>query len=725
MRSSASAVLADLRWRKLARSPSLALLVDLDGTLIEFAPTLEEAVLPADVAALLRRLADTGVRVVIVSGRPSYSIDALRATVPNACWVAEHGSWRWDGESCARPPFPSAELESLVARLQTILATTAGVRVERKARSFCVHWRRVDAAARDELVTAVEATCDEWLEEHPTFERLTGVEMVEIRHRAVHKGSAVQWIRDVSPGSPIIAMGDDVTDEDMFAELSEEDAAVSVGTARLTADAHADDVRSAIAFLQWIFEIRMGFDVPLPLASASKPTPEQRRFRLLVISNRTPAQTHGRTREVGGLVSALEPALREEDGVWLGWSGHERDHDDRVVIDATERLVRARFDLSPVVREQFYAGFCNRVLWPLFHGVAARVRYQEGDWAAYVAANERFARHALDLAQRHATIWVHDYHLLLAGRSLRRLGHRGPVGLFLHVPFPVLDTLATSPFASQLVSGMLDLDLVGFQTSRDADNFRAAASAFCPDRRVPDVGVFPATIDTEPFRHEEPEVREVAGLRAALGDRRLILGVDRLDYSKGIPQRLEAYERFLDRYPEWRRQVVFLQVSVPSRAEIPDYAELREHVERLVGRINGRFGDTDWVPVRYLYRSYDHHVLAQLYRLADVALVTPLRDGMNLVAKEFVTARRPEDPGVLILSKFAGAAETLTSAVLTNPLHADGVAADLELALRMPLDERIRRHRELLASLEREGDARAWAHRFLETLTNLRPHSLD
>ena len=426
-------------------------------------------------------------------------------------------------------------------------------------------------------------------------------------------------------------------------------------------------------------------------------------------------------REVGGLVSALEPALRDEHGIWLGWSGQEHD-DAHVTIDATEQPARARFDLPQAMREQFYAGFCNRVLWPLFHGFPARVHAADGDWEAYVAANARYARHATELARPDATIWVHDYHLLLAARALRALGHRGRIGLFLHIPFPARDVLDTIPQARELVDAMLDFDLLGFQTQQDATSFLAASGDRIRRRSV-EVGVFPATIDPQPFRVHSEEVREVAGLRTALGDRRLILGVDRLDYSKGVPERLEAYERMLERFPEWRRRVSVLQISVPSRTEIPDYARLRQRVEGLVGRINGAFGDADWVPVRYVYRSYDHHVLAQLYRLADVALVTPLRDGMNLVAKEYVAARDPAHPGVLVLSQYAGAAETLTSAVLTNPFDRDAMAADFDHALRMPLAERLQRHRMLLGALEHEGDAKVWAHRFLDRLAPRRRHT--
>ena len=711
------------RWRTLARAPKLALLVDLDGTLIEFKPTLEQATLDRETAQLLSRLVATGVQVVVVSGRPHESIDRMRALVPGAWWAAEHGSWRWDPELSASPAGGAPELDTLEAKLAE-LAATPGTRTERKSLSLCFHWRSVAAEERADLITAVETACDEWLEERPSFERLAGVDMLEVRQQSVHKGTAVSWVRDRIRGVRVIAMGDDLTDEDMFAELDDGDASIGVGPRIMQTDARAADVRAARSFLHWLAESRHGADLPLPIMPARE-APQRKRYRLLVMSNRTPAMTYGRGREVGGLVSALEPALRDEHGIWLGWSGQERGNHGRVVIDTNERPARARFDLPPAVREQFYAGFCNRVLWPLFHGFPARVCCNPGDWEAYVQANDRYARHALELAQRDATIWVHDYHLLLVARALRTMGHRGRIGMFLHTPFPGRDVLDTLPWTGEIVDAMLDFDLLGFQTQPSAVAFLAAASTVRRGPRSAEVGVFPATIDPQPFRKQTEEVREVAGLRKVLRNSRLILGVDRLDYSKGIPERLEAYERMLEASPQWRKQVTFLQVSVPSRAEIPDYAELRERVEGTVGRINGRFGETDWVPVRYLYRSYDHDVLAQLYRLADVALVTPLRDGMNLVAKEFVAAQDPAKPGVLVLSQYAGAAETLPSALITNPFHPEGLAADLDRALQMPLTERLERHRTMLGALEREGDAKMWAQRFLDRLAPHRLHSIN
>jgi trehalose 6-phosphate synthase len=692
------------RWRALASTSPLALLVDLDGTLIPFANTPEEAHLDRDTIATLNRLVELYVHVVIVSGRSSELIDRMRPLVPGAWWVAEHGSWRWAPALTAMPATHAPELDALMSRLEGVLRTP-GTRVERKSLSLCVHWRLVAEEVRAETITTIETICDEWLEEHPRFERLAGVEILEIRERGVSKGQVVSWVRDRIRGVRIIAMGDDVTDEDMFAELDDDDASISVGPRIAEADAHAKGVSDACAFLHWLAEARTGHELPLPIVPATT-SPVRKRYRLLVMSNRAPA-----------FVSALEPALRDERGVWLGWSGQERSHVPKVLVDTSSEPARARFDLPKAVREQFYDGFCNRVLWPLMHGFPNRVRYTDGDFEAYVRANERYARHAIELSQRDATIWVHDYHLLLAARALRALGHEGRIGLFLHVPFPSREVWQTSPWGDELVDAMLDFDLIGFQTQQYATSFLSCAHGAKSDRkRTVEVGVFPATIDPHKFRQIDPESREVAGLRDSLLGKRLILGVDRLDYAKGIPERLDAYERMLERYPHWQRRVSFLQISVPTRAEIPDYAELRERVEGMVGRINGKFGDTDWVPVRYLYRSYDHSVLAQLYRLADVALVTPLRDGMNLVAKEFIAAQDPETPGVLVLSQYTGAAETLTAALLTNPFHPEGLAADIEHALAMPPAERKHRHRMLLGSLEREGDARLWSQRFLARL---------
>jgi alpha,alpha-trehalose-phosphate synthase [UDP-forming] len=376
--------------------------------------------------------------------------------------------------------------------------------------------------------------------------------------------------------------------------------------------------------------------------------------------------------------------------------------------------------------------FCNRSLWPLMHGFPGRVRYADDEWAAYVEANLAFGERAAELVDPDGIVWVHDYHLLLAASALRRRGHRGPIGLFVHVPFPAPDVFETLPWAHQVLQSLTAFDVIGFHTAHWAMNFLASARTIGAlvvrqdvlhhRRGTTRVGVFPLGVDHERFRYDRlvAASADVDMLRAGLEDRKLLLGVDRLDYSKGIPERLEGFERLLELHPRWRGRVTFVQISVPSSEDVPEYAELRARVEQIAGRINGRFGEPDWMPVRYLYRSYEHDVLAQIYRAADVAVVTPLRDGMNLVAKEFVAAQDPARPGVLVLSRFAGAADELKAAVLTNPYHRDGLAEDLDRALSMPDDERRARHGLLRASVLASTPA-DWANEFLDTLEAQRP----
>jgi trehalose-6-phosphate synthase len=345
--------------------------------------------------------------------------------------------------------------------------------------------------------------------------------------------------------------------------------------------------------------------------------------------------------------------------------------------------------------------------------------------------NQEFASVASELVGKSTPIWVHDYHLLLCARELRKLGHTGPIGMFLHVPFPGCDVFSMLPWVEELLDAMLDFDLIGFHTDGYAANFSACCGAtldaetgrdavFHRGRRTR-LGSFPIGIIPESFSEpSDPQVQqEIDALMSSFAGRQIVLGVDRLDYTKGIPERLEAFGRMLETYPEWRGKVTLLQVSVPSRADVPQYAAQRALIESAVGRINGRFGEAGWVPIHYLYRSYGQAQLTTLYRAARVGFVTPLRDGMNLVAKEYVAAQDGVDPGVLVLSKFAGAAVELRDAVLTNPYHADGMARALDTALRMPLDERKSRHQKLLVSVQ-QRTAETWAEDFLNVLVQTR-----
>jgi trehalose-6-phosphate synthase len=341
--------------------------------------------------------------------------------------------------------------------------------------------------------------------------------------------------------------------------------------------------------------------------------------------------------------------------------------------------------------------------------------------------NEAFAAAAARLVDPDVAVWVHDFHMLLLAGALRRRGHRGPIGLFLHVPFPGPDILSILPWADRMLDELLEFDLIGLHTRGDVDNLRRCVGALSPARVGDDViehrgrrirvDAFPIGIVPEGFR-EPPEpgmAEEIAALLSAIRPSRLVLGVDRLDYTKGIPERLGAFGRLFSLFPSWRGKVSLVQVSVPSRADLPDYAEQRALVEAAVGRINGELGEASWVPVRYLYRSYPRNELSQLYRAADVGYVTPLRDGMNLVAKEYVAAQDPESPGALLLSRFAGAAVELTDAILTNPWHEEGMARDLDRALRMTLEERREQHAKLLPAVLRTTSV-SWAEDFLRAL---------
>jgi trehalose 6-phosphate synthase len=562
------------------------------------------------------------------------------------------------------------------------------------------------------------------------------------------KASAIEWLRQrAGARARFIAFGDDITDEDMFKGLAPDGESVLVGPDYRRATGarwNLDGPESVNAFLRWLLAVRRGdsehpvFSVPRRIV---KPAVGRlaSRHRLLVISNRLPElrssadSFDARKRNVGGLVSALEPALRERQGIWLGWSGTTipGGEEPHVSHDDTNEPNLAWVDLPEDLRRLYYNGLCNRALWPLLHSFLEHVRLSEQAFGAYRRANDEFAKAAVELVGPNDMVWVHDYHLMLLGARLRERGHKGPIGLFVHAPFPAPDVFFVFPWAEELLGAMLSFDLVGFHTNGYVQNFNHCVSVL-PGTRVGDdaieyrgrrthVGAFPIGIIPEKFQeppHAEAE-QEVANLMRAIAPSRLVLGVDRLDYTKGIPERLTAFARLLELHPEWRRKVSLVQISVPSRNDVPDYAEQRERVERVVGRTNGEFGDADWVPIRYLYRSFGRSQLSLLYRNAAIGYVTPMRDGMNLVAKEFVASQNPDDPGVLLLSRFAGAAVELSDAVLTNPWYVDGLAHDLDRALHIGIDERRARHKNLLAAVSRTT-ALTWAEDFLAALSATR-----
>jgi trehalose 6-phosphate synthase len=452
--------------------------------------------------------------------------------------------------------------------------------------------------------------------------------------------------------------------------------------------------------------------------------------RLIVVSNRVSAPESKAKSQAGGLAVALCAALREYSGFWFGWSGGsvetftgELDH--RVIDDVPVVTI----DLEESDVQEYYNGYANGALWPLFHYRIDLTAYDRSFGEGYERVNRRFAETLAPLIQPDDLIWVHDYHLIPLGRELRRLGVANPIGFFLHIPWPASQLLTTLPRHRQLVEAMFDYDLVGFQTDEWLWAFESyvlgeADGAWAADGRLEAFGarlkarVFPIGLDFETF--QELAVSPVANraydrMAANSVFRQLILGVDRLDYSKGLEERLLGFERFLGDNPGLRREVLYLQIAPTSRGEVEAYQDLRARVDALAGRINGAWADVDWTPIRYVHRNFRRDELAGIYRAARVCFVTPMRDGMNLVAKEFVAAQNPDDPGVLVLSRFAGAARQMTDAVIVNPYSREEVSEGLKTALTMGRVERVRRWERLFNGV-RTNDVKVWRDSFVEAL---------
>jgi len=447
--------------------------------------------------------------------------------------------------------------------------------------------------------------------------------------------------------------------------------------------------------------------------------------RLVVVSNRV-AKLRKNT-QTGGLAVALVDAMRERGGLWFGWSGDIAEA-GAPRHDVEGNLETLSIPLSRQDYDGYYLGYGNNVLWPLFHYRLDLVRYSDASFAAYRRVNEAFARALLPQLRPGDRIWVHDYHLIPLAWELRRLGCTAPIGFFLHIPFPPADIFASAPDSAWLTEALLHYDVIGLQTQGYLENLlgyfrRLGGDASVPGRieidgRSVAVGAFPIGIDVAAFqelaRSKAKDVSDDHARRRLLG-RKQIVGVDRLDYSKGLPERLRAFGHLLERNEDFHQKVTLMQIAPRTREGLAAYAEIRAEVESLAGSINGRFSDLAWQPVRFIERSVSRRKLAVLFRTSEVGLVTPLRDGMNLVAKEYVAAQDPEDPGVLVLSQFAGAAEELGDALIVNPLDTEATAQALQHALEMSLAERQRRHEILLASIERL-DCHAWLRAFLERL---------
>jgi trehalose 6-phosphate synthase len=452
--------------------------------------------------------------------------------------------------------------------------------------------------------------------------------------------------------------------------------------------------------------------------------------RLVVVSNRVTLIKDSKAATAGGLAVGLLAALREAGGIWFGWSGELSDATTPIPkVTRSGNITYVTLDLTAANYERYYGGFANRTLWPLFHYRLDLSSFDRDWYLAYRRVNQLFAEQLYPYLRDDDLVWIHDYHLIPMGEELRQLGVKARLGFFLHIPFPAVEIYVALPRHDRLIQALCAYDLVGFQTSSDLRNFHdylyregagyaladGVVSAFGHLLRAQD---FPIGVDTADFARmaTSPEaVRASQRLSRSLSGRKLIMGVDRLDYTKGITERLRSYEVLLQNYPRQQGEVTFVQISAPSREQVPEYLEMRRQVEETSGRINGQFSEYDWTPLRYINRSFTRRVLAGFFRISRVGLVTPLRDGMNLVAKEYVAAQSEDDPGVLVLSRFAGAADELDGALIVNPYDHEAVAEAMHQGLTMPLDERQDRWQRLIVQV-REHDIGRWRLDFVEAL---------
>ncbi|OUL79448.1 alpha,alpha-trehalose-phosphate synthase (UDP-forming) [Paraburkholderia hospita] len=456
--------------------------------------------------------------------------------------------------------------------------------------------------------------------------------------------------------------------------------------------------------------------------------------RLVVVSNRI---ADPRKAAAGGLAVAVKESLQQTGGLWFGWSGKLGDdtpgtNSEDVKLQSIGNVQLATIDLSRQDHETYYLGYANDVLWPVFHDRLDLANFNVRFASGYRRVNQLFARKLFPLLKPDDIIWVHDYHLIPLAAELRAMGCSNRIGFFLHIPMPPPLIMAAIPEHEWLMRSLFAYDLVGFQSEADVTHFthyvesEAHADALSRNRlrafdRKLRIGAYPIGIDVDDFAalaHGREGIEMFMQIREEYSRRNLLIGVDRLDYSKGLPQRVHAFRELLELYPENRKSATLIQIASPSREDVKAYDDLRCEMDSLCGAINGDYGELDWMPVRYIHRSVARRRLPGLYRASRVALVTPLRDGMNLVAKEFIAAQEQSDPGVLVLSRFAGAAEQLKEALLVNPYDTQGTAHAIQRALTMSIDERVNRHTALMERIRR-FDVHWWSSTFLTALSRV------
>ena len=467
--------------------------------------------------------------------------------------------------------------------------------------------------------------------------------------------------------------------------------------------------------------------------------------KTIITSNRLPLQVNIKdqklkiTSSVGGLATGMKSVHAEGDAIWIGWSGIPNEELDPSMSLQVDEAIRKQkcisVPLSAEDVEQYYEGFSNKALWPLFHYFMEYSRFEQEEWEAYKRVNQKFADVILDHIEDGDTVWIHDYQLLLLPELIKNSKPNASIGFFLHIPFPSYEIFRTFPWCKQLLKGMLGADLIGFHTYDYERHFLSSVKRILrldvnfnqisyQDRLVK-VDSFPMGIDYEKFHqaalHQSMNVNKKSDLLERLKahqskDRKLILSIDRMDYTKGIPNRIKAFEYFLEKYPKYKEKVRLVMLAVPSRSNVPQYQKLKRETDELVGRINGKFASVSWTPIWYFYRALPFKDLIDLYISSEVALITPIRDGMNLVAKEYVATRIQKD-GVLILSEMAGAAKEMNEAILINPNSFEDFADSLEMALSMPKEEQTKRMSHLQKRLKRYN-VEKWAQEFFKALEN-------
>lgn len=456
--------------------------------------------------------------------------------------------------------------------------------------------------------------------------------------------------------------------------------------------------------------------------------------RLVVVSNRI-APPDDKTTSAGGLAVGVLGALKTAGGLWYGWSGDIGNEDAPLKKVTRGNITWASFNLSEQDYDQYYSQFSNAVLWPAFHYRLDLVNFQREAWEGYLRVNALLADKLLPLLKDDDILWIHDYHLLPFACELRKRGIHNRIGFFLHIPFPTPEIFNALPVHAELLEQLADYDLLGFQTENDRQAFLDGVSG---QTRLFTRGdkchtawgkafhteVYPIGIEPQEVARQAsgPLPPKLAQLKAELKNVKNIFSVERLDYSKGLPERFQAFETLLEKYPQHHGKIRYTQIAPTSRGEVQAYQDIRHQLETAAGRINGQYGQLGWTPLYYLNQHFDRKLLMKVFRYSDVCLVTPLRDGMNLVAKEFVAAQDPANPGVLVLSQFAGAANELTSALIVNPYDRDDMAAAMDRAITMPLAERISRHAEMLEAIK-ENDIQRWQARFIDDLKRITPRS--